>query len=57
MEYETRPAAMDDYDAIYSLWNAAEQSRCGLIHHLCADPGFRRMGIALFLQQVTRACS
>ena len=27
MEYETRPVTMDDYDAIYSLWNAAAQSR------------------------------
>ena len=30
MEYETRPVTTDDYDAIYSLWNPAEQSRRAL---------------------------
>ena len=90
MEYKIRPVTMDDYDAIFELWNHTEQSRralnpiddsregidrylkrnpntCfaavaeekivgvilsghdgrrGIIHHLCVDPDFRRVGMA-----------
>ena len=30
MEYTTRLVTIDDYDAIYSLWNSTEQSRRAL---------------------------
>ena len=30
MEYTTRPVRAEDYDAIFELWNAAEQSRRAL---------------------------
>ena len=30
MEYSIRPVLIDDYDEIYDLWNAAEQSRRAL---------------------------
>jgi len=90
MNYSTRKVTIDDYDAIYELWNSTEQSRRALnpvddsregiarylrrnpdtcfaavkdgriigviltghdgrraiIHHLCVNPAYRRMGIA-----------
>ena len=30
MEYTVRPVTADDYDALYELWNSAEQSRRAL---------------------------
>ena len=30
MEYTVRPVTIDDYDAIYDLWNSTEQSRRAL---------------------------
>ena len=89
-EYSTRNVTIEDYDAIFALWNSAEESRralnpvddtregiskylernpntCfaavkdgkiigviltghdgrrGIIHHLCVNPEYRRMGIA-----------
>ena len=30
MEYTIRPLSIEDYDAIYELWNSAEQSRRAL---------------------------
>ena len=89
-EYSTRNVTIEDYDAVFALWNSAEESRralnpvddtregiakylernpntCfaavkdgkiigviltghdgrrGIIHHLCVNPEYRRMGIA-----------
>ena len=51
MEYETRPVTMDDYEAIYALWNAAEQSRRAL------NPvDDSREGIARYLQRNPDSC-
>ena len=51
MEYETRPVTIDDYDAIYSLWNAAEQSRRAL------NPvDDSREGIARYLKRNPDTC-
>ena len=30
MEYRIRPVSIEDYDAIYELWNSTEQSRRAL---------------------------
>ena len=30
MEYTVRQVTIEDYDAIYELWNSTEQSRCAL---------------------------
>ena len=30
MDYETRPVTIDDYDALFELWNSTEQSRRAL---------------------------
>ena len=90
MDYTIKPVAIEDYDAIFALWNSAEQSRralnpvddsregidrylkrnpntCfaavaegeiigviltghdgrrGIIHHMCVNPQYRRMGVA-----------
>ncbi len=46
MEYTIRSVTIEDYDAIYALWNATEQSRRAIVHHMCVHPDFRRMGIA-----------
>ena len=89
-EYSTRNVTIEDYDAVFALWNSSEESRralnpvddtregiakylernpstCfaavkdgkiigviltghdgrrGIIHHLCVNPEYRRMGIA-----------
>ena len=51
MEYETRTVTTDDYDAIYSLWNAAEQSRRAL------NPvDDSREGIARYLKRNPDSC-
>ena len=46
MDYTIRPVTIGDYDAIYALWNSTEQSRRGIIHHMCVHPACRRVGIA-----------
>ncbi len=46
MDYAIKKVTIDDYDAIFELWNATEQSRRAIIHHLCVHPDYRRMGIA-----------
>ena len=51
MDYETRPVTIDDYDALFELWNSTEQSRRAL------NPvDDSREGIARYLARNPRTC-
>ena len=51
MEYTIRPLSIEDYDAIYELWNSSEQSRRAL------NPiDDSREGIARYLNRNPNTC-
>ena len=51
MEYKVRQVTIDDYDAIYELWNSTEQSRRAL------NPvDDSREGIARYLNRNPNTC-
>ena len=51
MEYTTRLVTTDDYDAIYALWNATEQS-----HRALNPVDDSREGIARYLDRNPHTC-